>query len=781
MDGLLSGLNSAQRKAAEHIKGPVMVIAGAGSGKTRVLTYRIAHLLANGADAFQILALTFTNKAAREMKERIAKVVSADEAKNVWMGTFHSIFARILRVEGSRLGFPSNFTIYDTEDAHKVVANVIKELNLDKEIYKTKSVASRISAYKNNLITPKAYAARADLQEQDASARMPKLGEVYSQYMERCFRAGAMDFDDLLLKTNELFARFPEALAKYQERFRYLLVDEYQDTNHAQYLIVKALASRFENICVVGDDAQSIYSFRGANIRNILNFQNDYPDAALYKLEQNYRSTKRIVSAANTLISHNKEQLQKDVWTENPLGEKIVVHQSVSDSDEGQYVAQTTWDLVHREQRHYSDFAILYRTNAQSRSFEDALRRRNIPYQIYGGLSFYQRKEIKDVLAYVRLTVNASDEEALRRVINLPGRGIGETTLARLTIAANEKKVPIWEAVRHATSWDLGINRPTAERLEAFADLIDSYRIIASEQDAFGTVEHIVRSSGLVKLLAEDKSPEGISRYENIQELLNGIKDFVEQQSQTEDGNPSLGAFLQDVALFTDRDEQVSDEPKVTLMTIHLAKGLEFPVVFVVGLEDSLFPSMMAMNSRSDLEEERRLFYVALTRAEQRAYLTHARVRYRWGKLMDCEPSRFLDELDDEHLDVHLPEVAKNYGVPRELRDAFGDPEQPRTFRGGGGPNRSGSASKPAGPPPAPIRFRKPENLKPLGQASAASGIPANELILSPGVRVLHDRFGAGTVTEVESATDGGKATIKFDNAGEKKLLLKFAKLQLLA
>ena len=758
-----------------------MVIAGAGSGKTRVLTYRIAHLLANGADAFQILALTFTNKAAREMKERIAKVVSADEAKNVWMGTFHSIFARILRVEGSRLGFPSNFTIYDTEDAHKVVANVIKELNLDKEIYKTKSVASRISAYKNNLITPKAYAARADLQEQDASARMPKLGEVYSQYMERCFRAGAMDFDDLLLKTNELFTRFPEALAKYQERFRYLLVDEYQDTNHAQYLIVKALASRFENICVVGDDAQSIYSFRGANIRNILNFQNDYPDAALYKLEQNYRSTKRIVSAANTLISHNKEQLQKDVWTENPLGEKIVVHQSVSDSDEGQYVAQTIWDLVHREQRHYSDFAILYRTNAQSRSFEDALRRRNIPYQIYGGLSFYQRKEIKDVLAYVRLTVNAGDEEALRRVINLPGRGIGETTLARLTIVANEKKVPLWEAVRHATSWDLGINRPTAERLEAFADLIDSYRIIASQQDAFGTVEHIVRSSGLVKLLAEDKSPEGISRYENIQELLNGIKDFVEQQSQTEDGNPSLGAFLQDVALFTDRDEQVSDEPKVTLMTIHLAKGLEFPVVFVVGLEDSLFPSMMAMNSRSDLEEERRLFYVALTRAEQRAYLTHARVRYRWGKLMDCEPSRFLDELDDEHLDVHLPEVAKNYGVPRELRDAFGDPEQPRTFRGGGAPNRSGSASKPAGPPPAPIRFRKPENLKPLGQASAASGIPANELILSPGVRVLHDRFGAGTVTEVESAADGGKATIKFDNAGEKKLLLKFAKLQLLA
>ena len=758
-----------------------MVIAGAGSGKTRVLTYRIAHLLATGTDAFQILALTFTNKAAREMKARIAKVVSADEAKNVWMGTFHSIFARILRVEGSRLGFPSNFTIYDTEDAQKVVANVIKELNLDKEIYKTKSVASRISAYKNNLITPKAYAARADLQEQDASARMPKLGEVYGQYMERCFRAGAMDFDDLLLKTNELFARFPEALAKYQERFRYLLVDEYQDTNHAQYLIVKALASRFENICVVGDDAQSIYSFRGANIRNILNFQNDYPDAALYKLEQNYRSTKRIVSAANTLISHNKEQLQKDVWTENPLGEKIVVHQSVSDSDEGQYVAQTTWDLVHREQHHYSDFAILYRTNAQSRSFEDALRRRNIPYQIYGGLSFYQRKEIKDVLAYVRLTVNASDEEALRRIINLPGRGIGETTLARLTIAANEKKIPIWEAVRHATSWDLGINRPTTERLEAFADLIDSYRIIASQQDAFGTVEHIVRSSGLVKLLAEDKSPEGISRYENIQELLNGIKDFVEQQSQTEDGNPSLGAFLQDVALFTDRDEQESDEPKVTLMTIHLAKGLEFPVVFVVGLEDSLFPSMMAMNSRSDLEEERRLFYVALTRAEQRAYLTHARVRYRWGKLMDCEPSRFLDELDDEHLDVHLPEVAKNYGVPRELRDAFGDPEQPRTFRGGGAFNRSGSASKPAGPPPAPIRFRKPENLKPLGQASAASGIPANELILSPGVRVLHDRFGAGTVTEVESAADGGKATIKFDNAGEKKLLLKFAKLQLLA
>ncbi len=781
MEGLLSGLNPAQRKAAEHTKGPVMVIAGAGSGKTRVLTYRIAHLIQQGADAFQILALTFTNKAAREMKDRIAKVIGPDEAKNVWMGTFHSIFARILRVEGERLGFPSNFTIYDSEDAQKVLANVIKELNLDKEVYKTKSVASRISAYKNNLITPKAYAARADLQEQDAAARMPKLGEVYRQYMERCFRAGAMDFDDLLLKTNELFARFPDALAKYQERFRYLLVDEYQDTNHAQYLIVKALAARFENICVVGDDAQSIYSFRGANIRNILNFQKDYPDAALYKLEQNYRSTQRIVKAANVLISHNKEQLEKDVWTENPLGEKIGVHQSVSDSDEGQYVAQTIWDLVHREHRGYGDFAILYRTNAQSRSFEDALRRRNIPYQIYGGLSFYQRKEIKDVLAYVRLTVNANDEEALRRVINLPGRGIGDTTLARMTIVANERRAPLWDAVRHAKSWDMGINRPTAERLEAFADLIDSYRIIATQMDAFGTVEHIARTSGLVKLLAEDKTPEGISRYENVQELLNGIKDFVEQQSQTEDGDPSLGAFLQDVALLTDRDEQETDEPKVILMTIHLAKGLEFPVVFVVGMEDSLFPSMMAMNSRSDLEEERRLFYVALTRAEQRAFLTYARVRYRWGKLIDCEPSRFLDELDEEHLDVHVPELPKNYGAPRELREAFGDPEQPRTFRGAAAQRMRPQGSGNSTPPPAPLRFRKPEHLKPLGQASAASGSPANELNLAPGTRVLHDRFGVGTVTEVEPASDGGKATIQFDNAGEKKLLLKFAKLQLLA
>ena len=436
---------------------------------------------------------------------------------------------------------------------------------------------------------------------------------------------------------------------------------------------------------------------------------------------------------------------------------------------------------MHREHRGYGDFAILYRTNAQSRSFEDALRRRNIPYQIYGGLSFYQRKEIKDVLAYVRLTVNASDEEALRRVINLPGRGIGDTTIARLTIAANDRQVPLWEAVRNATTWDLGINRPTAERLVAFADLIDSYRIIATQQDAFGTVEHIARTSGLVKLLAEDKTPEGISRYENVQELLNGIKDFVEQQSQTEDGDPSLGAFLQDVALLTDRDEQETDEPKVILMTIHLAKGLEFPVVFVVGMEDALFPSMMAMNSRSDLEEERRLFYVALTRAEQRAFLTYARVRYRWGKLIDCEPSRFLEELDEEHLDVHIPELPKSYGVPRELRDAFGDPEQPRTFRGSAAQKMGGSAPKATTPPPAPIRFRKPENLKPLGHATSASGSPAHELNLTSGIRVVHDRFGVGTVTEVEPAADGGKATIQFDNAGEKKLLLKFAKLQLLA
>lgn len=798
MSEFLSALNPAQRKAAAHNEGPAMVIAGAGSGKTRVLTYRIALLIAEGVDPFNILSLTFTNKAAREMRERISKILGDDGAKNLWMGTFHSVFARILRIEGEHLGYPSNFTIYDSEDSHKVISGLVKEMGLDKDLYKIKQVAGRISSYKNSLITPKAYAQRGDLQEADSAARMPKMGDLYTAYTERCFRAGAMDFDDLLLKTNELFVRFPEVLYKYQDRFKYILVDEYQDTNHSQYLIVKALAARFENLFIVGDDAQSIYAFRGANIQNILNFQKDYPQAELFKLEQNYRSSKNLVAAANSLIKNNKDQLEKKIWTENAQGEKIVVHKSVSDSDEGQFVAQTIWKGVNSQQKSLDDFAILYRTNAQSRAFEDALRRRNINYRIYGGLSFYQRKEVKDVLAYVRLASNPNDEEAFKRVINLPGRGIGQTTLARLTVAANERNSTMWEVACQARDLVPTINKPTAERILAFTDLVKSYAIMAQSKSAFDVVADVVKTSGLIKMFADDKTPEGVSRYENVQELLNGIKDFVEQQEQIEGGDPSLAAFLQDVALITDADRDTDDsQPKVSMMTVHLAKGLEFPHVFIVGMEENLFPSMMSMGSRSDLEEERRLFYVALTRAEKKAYLTYAHVRYRWGKLIDCEPSRFLEELDKDYLDIQVPEFSPAYEVPNELRQAFGAPESapPQRRRSTRSYGRSGPAMKDrtAKKPTAaqntsrPVRFSNHKNLKPLGQASAAptagasGGKPATDLNLSAGKRVIHDRFGVGTVVAIEGIDMDRKAVIEFENAGEKKLLLKFAKLRLLS
>ncbi len=788
MNDLRAGLNPPQLEAVEHTEGPVMVIAGAGSGKTRVLTVRIAHLLEKGVDPFNVLALTFTNKAAREMQGRIAKLVDASSAKSLWMGTFHSVFARILRSEAGRLGFPSNFTIYDTEDAQKVLAGLIKEAQLDKDIYKVKAVASRISQYKNALITPKAYDQRGDLQEQDAAARLPQLGNLYRAYMEKCFRAGAMDFDDLLLKTNELFIRFPEALAKYQERFKYILVDEYQDTNHSQYLIVKALASRYENLCVVGDDAQSIYAFRGANIRNILNFRSDYPDAAEIRLEQNYRSTKNIVGAANSLIAHNQEQLEKNVWTANAEGDLIVVHKAMSDTDEAHYVAQTMWDRHMREQRNWDQFAILYRTNAQSRSFEEAFRRRNIPYTIYGGTSFYQRKEIKDVMAYVRLALNPNDEEALRRIINLPTRGIGDTTLTRLTVVASEQGLSLWGALNLLPALDMGINRPTVQKLVDFADLIRSFGVVAGQKNAFDAVEHIAKHSGLVRTLAEDKTPEGISRYENVQELLNGIQEFVEEQEQVEGGNPSLDAFSQDIALLTDVDtKKEDDQPKVTLMTIHLAKGLEFPVVFVVGLEETLFPSLMASQSRSDLEEERRLFYVALTRAEHAAYLTYAHVRFRWGKLVDCEPSRFLDELDEKYLDVHIPVVAPSYRAPQSLLDAFDAPspavrtgekyQRPNstgnTLAGGRDP-KNATASKTSSTP-TPLSMAAPGRFKPVESVQSGGQAP---LDLTAGERVLHERFGAGTVTEISGELGDLRATVQFDNAGVKKLLLKFAKLQ---
>ena len=786
MAQFLNQLNDAQRKAVEHTSGPVMVIAGAGSGKTRVLTYRIAYLLSKGVDAFNILSLTFTNKAAREMKERIGKIVGESESKNLWMGTFHSVFARILRIEAERLGYPTNFTIYDADDSKKVISNIIKEKNLDKDIYKAKTVSSRISSLKNNLITPKAYFQNGELQAQDSAAKLPMFGEIYQAYTERCFRAGAMDFDDLLLKTNELLYRFPEVLAKYQERFQYILVDEYQDTNHSQYLIVKALAAKYENICIVGDDAQSIYAFRGANIRNILNFQKDYPDTRLFKLEQNYRSTKTIVEAANSIIAKNKDQIEKNVWTDNSSGEKIVVHKSVSDSDEGNYVATNIWQTAMNEGASHDDFCILYRTNAQSRSFEDALRKKNIPYKIYGGLSFYQRKEIKDVLAYLRLVINPNDEEAFRRVVNYPVRGIGATTLAKLTLAAEQQKWSLWYTCEKLNTIPSGIGTAAVKKLVDFTTLINSFAVLAKEYDAFDMVAHVAKSVGLIKVLGEDKTPEGVTRYENVQELLNGIKDFSEQQKELDGGDPSLAGFMADVALLTDRDNEVDDgQPKVSMMTIHLAKGLEYPYVYIVGMEENLFPSMLSVGSRSELEEERRLFYVALTRAEKRAHLTYAHTRYRWGKLIDCEPSRFIDEIDEKFLEIKIPEFSptsfSSPALDQAFGGAFGGGNSSTVYRGKNKDwgKKSGAKSDPPTTKTTPTLRGK--ILKPVQRAGAsyeASGDHLSPEQLSEGMRVVHGRFGLGTVKALEGEGADAKAIITFDNAGEKRLLLKFAKVK---
>ena len=656
MKQYLNQLNEAQLAPTLQKEGPMIIIAGAGSGKTRVLTYRIAYLMSEGVDPFNILSLTFTNKAAREMKTRIASIVGDSEAKNLWMGTFHSVFAKILRIEADKLGYPSNFTIYDTQDSQRLISSIIKEKKLDKDIYKYKQVQSRISSYKNSLITVKAYFQNPELKESDAMAKRPEMGEIYKEYVSRCFKAGAMDFDDLLLKTNELITRFPEVLAKYQDRFRYILVDEYQDTNHSQYLIVRALSDRFQNICVVGDDAQSIYAFRGANINNILNFQKDYDNVKLFRLEQNYRSTKNIVNAANSIIEKNQTKLEKVVWTANEEGPKIIVNRSLTDGDEGRYIASTIFDNKMQNQAKNGDFAVLYRTNAQSRSIEDALRKRGLEYRIYGGLSFYQRKEIKDVLSYLRIIINPSDEEALKRIINFPGRGIGQTTIDRLIVSANEHDKTIFEILKHLDELPININAGTKTKLQNFRTMIESFKVMSQTANAFDLAEHVCKVSGLIQEFKKDGTPEGISRMENIEELLNGIKDFVEGQQELADSTGSIAEFLEDVALATDLDnEEGEDSDKVALMTIHLAKGLEFPFVYIVGLEEDLFPSAMSMSTREELEEERRLFYVALTRAEKQAYLTYALSRYRWGKLVDSEPSRFIEEIDDQYLEIVTP------------------------------------------------------------------------------------------------------------------------------
>ncbi|WP_445382105.1 ATP-dependent helicase [Robiginitalea sp. IMCC43444] len=769
----LEELNEAQKAPVLHKDGPLMVIAGAGSGKTRVLTYRIAHLMNQGVDAFNILALTFTNKAAREMKKRIADIVGGSEAKNLWMGTFHSIFARLLRYDGDKLGYPSNFTIYDTQDSQRLIASIIKEMGLDKDVYKYKQIQQRISSYKNSLITVKAYYQNPELQEADAMAKRPRLGEIYKNYVDRCFKAGAMDFDDLLLRTNELLTRFPEVLMKYQERFRYILVDEYQDTNHSQYLIVRALADRYQNICVVGDDAQSIYSFRGANITNILNFQRDYDDVAVYRLEQNYRSTKNIVNAANSIIAKNKNQLEKVVWTANDEGGRIKLHRSPTDAEEGRFVASTIFEMRMQQQLPNGDFAVLYRTNSQSRAIEDALRKRDIPYRIYGGLSFYQRKEIKDVLAYLRLIVNPGDEEALKRIINFPARGIGQTTVDKLTIAANQSGQTIFEVMENVQKSGVPVNSGIRRKLEDFVAMIKSFQIFNEQADAFSLAEHVAKKSGLLLEFKKDGTPEGIARMENIEELLNGIKDFVEGQKELADATGNLSEFLEDVALATDMDKDTGDEDRVALMTIHLAKGLEFPHVFIVGMEEDLFPSAMSMNTRSELEEERRLFYVALTRAEKQAYLTYTQNRYRWGKLIDAEPSRFIEEIDEQFIDNLTP--ADNYRFrPLLNADIFGDVDKSRLRQ-----QKPEKGTPPRPNHPTASQLRRLRKIKPQ-TSPASTDTEFTDQQLFEGSLVDHSRFGKGKVLKIEGAGNDKKAEIQFERGDIKKLLLRFAKLRLI-
>jgi len=767
-------LNDAQKQAVLQLNGPLLIIAGAGSGKTRVLTYRIAHMMQKGIDPFNILALTFTNKSAREMKNRIAKIVGSNEAKNLWMGTFHSVFARILRSEAEKIGFPSNFTIYDTQDSVRLITAIIKEMNLEKDRYKAKQVLGRISQYKNSLITVRAYNNNPELIEADRESGRPKLGQIYAHYVDRCFKSGAMDFDDLLLRTNELLTRFPEVLAKYQNRFRYIMVDEYQDTNHSQYLIVRALADRFQNIAVVGDDSQSIYSFRGANIQNILNFQKDYPDVKTYKLEQNYRSTKNLVNAANSVIVKNKTRLDKELWTDNSSGERIKVMRTISDAEEGRFVARSIWENAMNNQLPFDNFAILYRTNAQSRAMEDALRKKGIKYRIYGGLSFYQRKEIKDTLSYLRVLVNPNDEEALKRIINYPARGIGQTTLQRLTVAANHYNKSIFDIIENLDKIDLKINTGTKRKLANFLTMIKSFKIESKTKNAFEITNLIIKEAKIVRDLEKDETPEAVSKVENIQELLNGIKDFVDEQKDKEDANTSLAYFLEDVALATDFDKEKDDDtPRVSLMTIHLSKGLEYPYVYIVGLEENLFPSGMSSNTRSELEEERRLFYVALTRAEKQAYLSYAQTRYRWGSLIDCEPSRFIEEIDDKFLDYIAPQIPPSINKYID-NDIFGDvPKNLIRFKK--------PISKTRIMKDKTITISTPKRFTKLTTAKENSKDQIDGQ-LKPGVFVMHQKFGRGIIEAIEGEGTDKKAEIHFEKEefGVKNLLLQFAKLKVL-
>jgi DNA helicase-2/ATP-dependent DNA helicase PcrA len=791
----LNELNEAQKSAAMHTEGPLMVIAGAGSGKTRVLTYRIAHLIQHGVDPFSILALTFTNKAAREMKIRIAEVIGEGEARNIWMGTFHSTFARVLRMECERINYPRNFTIYDTQDSRALIKDIIKGLGLDDKVYKPASIQGRISNAKNNLIDANGYAQHTEIMGEDAQAGRPRVHEVYRAYENRCFRAQAMDFDDLLFKMNVLLRDFPDLLSKYQHKFQYILVDEYQDTNFAQYLIIKQLAALRENLCVVGDDAQSIYGFRGANIQNILNFKQDYPDYSLYKLEQNYRSTQNIVNAANSVIAKNKDQIEKVVWTSNESGDPIKVHRCYSDNEEGRWVATQIFDLNNQQQVHWRNAAILYRTNAQSRAFEESLRKLNVPYRIFGGLSFYQRKEIKDLIAYFRLTANFRDDEALKRIINYPARGIGKTTMDRLLVESTERDVSLWDLVVDELNPPISVKGASLKKVVDFTHMIRGFRAEMEAKDAHDLGMHIAKHTGLVHQLYLDKTPEGVARYDNMQELLNGMKSFVEQARENEpDEVPTMGDFLLDVALLTDADQDDGDDNKVSLMTIHAAKGLEFEHVHVVGLEEELFPSTMALQSRSELEEERRLFYVAVTRAKKTCSLSYALTRYKWGQLIQAEPSRFIEEIDPACVTMPSAQASK-----------------PNPFAGGGDFEKQRNNWKSMGTASPGAAFgRMAEKKKDQGKASvnpfkkspskppvSSDGKPLKKVAsgagnssappvkassthgLAEGVKVMHEKFGKGKVLRIEGSAPNEKATVFFPSAGQKQLLLKFAKLEI--
>ena len=746
MSDYLNELNDDQKKAVLHKNGPLIVIAGAGSGKTRVLTYRIVHLINEGVDPFNILALTFTNKAAKEMKKRISQSVGDSIAKNIWMGTFHSVFARILRSEASFIGYPTSFTIYDTQDSERLVSNIIKELKLNKDNYKAKQIRNRISSLKNNFISPEKYYSVPDLVEQDKISKREEFVTVYKRYNDRCFKASAMDFDDLLLKTNELLNKFPEILSKYQDKFRYIMVDEYQDTNYSQYLIIKSLSDRYENLCVVGDDSQSIYSFRGANIDNILNFKKHYPNCSTYKLEQNYRSSNNIVQCANSLIKKNQFKLDKTIWTSNEDGDKILVNKSQTDSDEGRFIASSIFQEKNNEYLDNSSFAVLYRTNAQSRSIEDALRKINIEYQVFGGLSFYQRKEIKDVLAYLRLTQNQNDEESFRRIINFPPRGIGQTTIDKLTLISEKENLSLFDSISKIKNYDIKINSSTIDKLENFQNLILSLKVFSNNNNALDTATHILNKSFIINYYKDEGSLESFNRIENIEELINGINDFILGQNELYESDKSLSKYLEDVALYSETDKNIESN-KVSLMTIHMAKGLEFPIVYVVGLEENLFPSIMSINSREEIEEERRLFYVAMTRAEKKLILSYCNQRFKWGNIVESEPSRFLSEIDNK--------FTINNNIQRETPSIDNKLLRIKKIR-----------TKPT-----------LSNLKKIKKDISNNIININ---INVDDNVFHERFGKGKVIEIEYDGNNSRATINFQNSGQKKVLLRFAKLKIL-